>query len=268
MGAETVLSNHDQAVCLEFSDLFVGIAREKGIYSREIEGYGFSLDPKLQPISLSSDILHAWPEYFDTKTENWVAVDPTWENTSGIDYFSSFDLNHIVFVIHGKNPDYPLAAGMYKIENSRDILIKPVINEPVEKKEIVIEGLDFPTKISDDKSYQGKFIAKNNGSSYLWGIPVNLKGKNIKIEKENFVIPVLAPFEKKTINFNYSSNIKNKKIAGELIIKVMEKELLKQKITVIPVVYTLTINIFAGLIGLSILFLIFRVITKIKRHAH
>ena len=95
---------------MEFTDLFIAIAREKGIYSREIQGYGFSLDQKLQPLSLSSDILHAWPEYYDTKTESWIAVDPTWENTSGINYFSSFDLNHIVFVIHGKKPGVSTAS--------------------------------------------------------------------------------------------------------------------------------------------------------------
>ncbi|MEK7522266.1 MAG: transglutaminase domain-containing protein [Patescibacteria group bacterium] len=268
LGADVVLSNTDQAVCMEFTDLFIAIAREKGIYSREIQGYGFSLDPKLQPISLSSDILHAWPEYYDIKTESWVSVDPTWENTSGIDYFTSFDLNHIAFVIHGKNPEYPMPAGMYKIENSRDVLIKPVVNQPTEKKEIVIEGIDFPTTISDKKSYQGKFVIKNNGNSYLWQIPVILKAKNIVIEKEKFIIPVLVPFEKKTITFDYLAKDKNKKIQGELIINVLQKELLKQKITVIPFIYTLIINIFFFLLGLSVLFLVYRVFTKIKHHDH
>src|SRR3989339_655969 len=268
LGAETVLSNHDQAVCLEFSDLFVGIAREKGIYSREIEGYGFSLDPKLQPISLSSDILHAWPEYFDSKTKNWIAVDPTWENTSGINYFSSFDLNHIVFVIHGKNSDYPLAAGMYKLENSRDILIKPVIEEPLERKEIVIEDIDFPTTISDDKSYQGKFIIKNNGSSYLWQIPVELEAGNINIKKKNYNIQVLAPYEKKEIVFEYSAKNKNKRIEGELIINVMGEELLKQKINIIPSYYNLIFKFLAVTLGLSLLFLIYRLIVKVKKYGH
>jgi len=265
-GADVVLANTNQAVCMEFTDLFIAIAREKGIYSREIQGYGFSLDPKLQPISLSSDILHAWPEYYDIKTESWIAVDPTWENTSGIDYLTSFDLNHIAFVIHGKNPEYPMPAGMYKIENSRDVLIKPVVNQPVEKKEIVIEGIDFPTTISDKKSYQGKFVIKNNGNSYLWQIPVILKANNIVIEREKFVIPVLVPFEKKTITFDYLAKDKNKKIQGELIINVLQKELLRQKITVIPFIYTLIINIFFFLLGLSILFLVYRVFTKIRHH--
>ena len=268
LGAEAVLSNPDQAVCMEFTDLFIAIAREKGIYSREIQGYGFSLDPKLQPLSLSSDILHAWPEYYDLKTESWIAVDPTLENTSGIDYFSSFDLNHIAFVIHGKNPEYPQPAGMYKIENSRDVSIKPTTDKPIEKKEIVIEGINFPTTISDKKSYKGKFIIKNNGNSYLWQVPVNLEAKNIIIEKEKFVIPVLAPFEKKSITFNYSSGEKNKRIQGILTINVLQKQLLEQKINIIPFIYTLIIKIFAVLLGLSVLFLIYRVILNIKRHDH
>jgi hypothetical protein len=268
LGADIVLSNPDQAVCLEFTDLFVGIAREKGIFSREIEGYGFSLDPKLQPISLSSDILHSWPEYFDPKLENWISVDPTWENTSGINYFNSFDLNHIVFVIHGKNSDYPLAAGMYKIENSRDILIKPTVETPSERKEIVIEGINFPTTISDNKNYQGKFVIKNNGSSYLWQVPVILTSKNIVLKKDKYIIPVLAPYEKRTISFDYSAKDKNKKTQGELTVTVFDKELLKQNIVIIPAFYSLAIKFLGVLFGLSILFLIYRAVTKIKRHDH
>ena len=265
-GADVVLANTNQAVCMEFTDLFIAIAREKGIYSREIQGYGFSLDPKLQPLSLSSDILHAWPEYYDLKVENWIAVDPTWGNTSGIDYFSSFDLNHIAFVIHGKNSDYPMPAGMYKTENSRDVSIKPVVTDPVEKKEIVIEGIDFPTTISDEKTYQGKFIIKNNGNSYLWQVPIEVKAKNITITKGKLIIPVLAPLEKKSINFDYSSSEKNKRVQGILMINVLQKQLLEQKINIIPFIYTLIIKIFAILLGLSILFLVYRLVRKIKRH--
>ena len=268
LGADLVMSNPDQAVCLEFSDLFIAIAREKGIYSREVEGYGFSLDPKLQPLSLSSDILHAWPEYFDTKTENWVAIDPTWENTSGINYFDSFDLNHIVFVIRGKNSDYPYAAGMYKIENSHDILIKPATSQPVEKKEILLEGLDFPTTISDKKSYQGKFTLKNVGNSYLWDLPVNLEVKNIILKKDKFIIPVLAPFEKKEIIFEYLAKEKNKKEKGELNITVLKKRLLNQSIIIIPEIYNLLIKIFTVVFGFSVLFLIYRAIINIRRNDH
>jgi hypothetical protein len=268
LGANAVLMQTNQAVCMEFTDLFIAISREKGIYSREIQGYGFSLDPRLQPLSLSSDILHAWPEYYDLKTENWIAIDPTWGNTSGIDYFSSFDLNHITFVIHGKDPDYPLPAGMYKIEKSRDVSIKPVIEDPVERKEIDIEEVDFPTTISDEKTYQGEIIIKNKGNSYLWQVPVEIKAKNITLKKNKFIIPVLAPLEKKSITFDFSSSQKNKKIQETLTVNVLQKQILEQKINIIPSVYTLIIKIFIVLLGLSVLFLIYRLFRKIKHHDH
>jgi len=263
LGANAVLIDTNKAVCMEFTDLFIATAREKGIYSREIQGYGFSLDPKLQPLSLSSDILHAWPEYYDIRTNNWVAVDPTWGNTSGIDYFSSFDLNHITFVIHGKNPDYPLPAGTYKIENSRDVSIKPVITDPLERKGIDIEEVNLPTTISDEKVHQGKFIVKNSGNSYLWQIPVEIKGKKITVAKGKFIIPVLAPLEKKSISFDYSSQEKNKKVQGAIIINVLKRQLLEQKINITPFFYTLVIKIFFVLLGLSVLFLIYRLFRRI-----
>jgi hypothetical protein len=125
LGAENVLTNPSSAVCMEFSDLTVAIAREKGIYAREIQGYAFSQESELRPISLLSDVLHSWVEYYDQTKKMWIAVDPTWEETSGIDYYHSFDLNHVAFVIHSKDDDYPLPAGMYKIDNSRDIVIQP-----------------------------------------------------------------------------------------------------------------------------------------------
>ncbi|MEK7096958.1 MAG: hypothetical protein AAB859_01430, partial [Patescibacteria group bacterium] len=129
-------------------------------------------------------------------------------------------------------------------------------------------GIDFLTTISDNKSYQGKFVVKNNGSSYLWQVPVDLSAKNIVIKKEKFIIPVLAPYEKKTISFDYTTKDKNKKTQGELSVIVFGKQLLKQQINVIPLIYTLIIKFFAVLLGLSILFLIYRVITKIQRHGH
>ena len=118
---------------------------------------------------------------------------------------------------------------MYKIESSRDISIKPTTNKPSEKKEIILEGIDIPVTISDKKDYQGKFIVKNNGSSYLWNIPVKIKSENLKITDGEINIPILAPLEKKQISFNYLAKDKNKRIQGKLIIDVFEKNLSEQK---------------------------------------
>ncbi|MEK7634141.1 MAG: hypothetical protein AAB437_04835, partial [Patescibacteria group bacterium] len=109
---------------------------------------------------------------------------------------------------------------------------------------------------------------KNNGNSYLWQVPVAVKAEGLTVSKGKFEIPVLAPLEKKSITFDYFTKDKNKKIQGKLIIKVMEKQLLEQKINVIPLVYTSVIKIFAVLLGLSVLFLIYRLLTKMKHHDH
>lgn len=262
LGADGVLSRPDQAVCLEFTDFFVGASREKGIMAREIEGYGFSFDPKLQPLSLVSDVLHAWPEYYNEKAGLWVPVDPTWENTSGIDYFSSFDLNHIVFAIHGKKSDYPLPVGMYKVGGSKDISIKATLDDPIEKKSISVKGFSLPLRITDRKNYSGKFIIKNNSNIYLWKIPVDIKGKNLKINKEKTKILSLAPYEEKTVEFNYAVDKKNKNNEAQVLILVFDKEIDSRKLIIIPQLYEIGIKVGTGtFIGIAF----FLIIKKLRK---
>jgi hypothetical protein len=124
-GAVKSLEQPDQSVCMEFTDLFIAIARAAGIPAREVNGFAYTNDPVSRPLSLSRDMLHAWPEYWDAE-RGWVQVDPTWENTTkGTDYFDSFDLNHIAFVRKGYSSEYPYPAGSYKGKNpdTRDVLV-------------------------------------------------------------------------------------------------------------------------------------------------
>jgi transglutaminase-like putative cysteine protease len=116
MGAVQALANPQNAICMEYTDLFVAIARSAGIPAREIEGYAYTENKNIQPLSLVDDVLHAWPEYWDKNTGVWVPVDPTWGSTTGgIDYFSKLDLRHFAFVIHGQNPVLPYPPGSYKL---------------------------------------------------------------------------------------------------------------------------------------------------------
>lgn len=126
LGAAEILKNPTAAVCLEFTDLFIALARAAGIPAREINGFAFTQNDTLRPLSLVRDVLHAWPEYWDETTSHWIAVDPTWENTTGgVDYFSHLDFNHIVFAIHGQDSERPYAAGEYKFqgEETKDIVV-------------------------------------------------------------------------------------------------------------------------------------------------
>ena len=107
-GALQALAEPNQALCLEFTDLFITLARAKGIPAREIEGFAYTNNPKLKPIGLNATILHAWPQYYDNYQQTWIAIDPTWgKTTGGIDYFHDLDLNHFILVIHGRDSLYP-----------------------------------------------------------------------------------------------------------------------------------------------------------------
>lgn len=116
LGAKFVLTNPKDAICMEFTDLFIALSRAAGIPAREINGFAYTENPKLQPLSLVADVLHAWPEYWDSKMGVWVPIDPTWGSTTGgVDFFNKLDLRHFTFVIHGKDAIKPYPPGSYKL---------------------------------------------------------------------------------------------------------------------------------------------------------
>lgn len=115
-GAVKALQNPSQAICMEYTDLFIAIARAAGIPAREINGYAYTENPQLQPLSLVADVLHSWPEYYDSQKGVWIPVDPTWGSTTGgVDYFTKLDLRHFTFVIHGADSSKPYPPGSYKL---------------------------------------------------------------------------------------------------------------------------------------------------------
>ncbi|GAI19887.1 unnamed protein product, partial [marine sediment metagenome] len=65
MGALKALNSKNPVVCMEFTDLFIALCRAAGIPVREVNGYAHTNNPKLRPLSLTLDVLHAWPEYYD-----------------------------------------------------------------------------------------------------------------------------------------------------------------------------------------------------------
>lgn len=190
LGAVTVLNNPDSAVCMEFTDLFIALARAAGIPARELDGYAYSANPTLRPLSLTKDILHAWPEYFDERL-GWVMVDPTWENTTGgVDYFTRLDLNHFVFSVKGSSSVRPLPAGSYKYigQDSHDVKVnltevdflgKPQIDVDIHTANPILAG--FPAKLKvkianrGSASYPSTTLSiRSNKLSILLGQNLNL----------------------------------------------------------------------------------------------
>lgn len=186
-GAIYALNHPSNALCTEFSDLFVTLARAINVPSREVQGYAVSNNQQIKPVNPNSDILHSWAQYYDSRDSTWVSVDPTWEKTTnGIGYFSDTDLSRITFVTHGLQSNYPKPAGAYKNQNVKTVFVDLATNHQAESQH-------KPTiNISGDQL----IITNPNGSSLNQLIISSPKyGLNQIIEK-------IPPFGSQIINLN------------------------------------------------------------------
>lgn len=197
LGAVGVLQNPKSAVCLEFTDLFIALARAADIPAREVDGFAYAKNPKERPVSLESDILHAWPEYYDTEKRTWIMVDPTWGNTTeGVDYFDVFDFNHIAFVVKGIDSTYPVPAGGYKLVG--DTSVKQVLVEPINRKQLpkptAYAGIQVDEKIFAGIPFSGTVRVSNPMGTLYPPQTIAISGKNIQPTKNTILSKNIPPF--------------------------------------------------------------------------
>lgn len=241
LGALAAIDNPNNSLCTEFTDLFVTLTRAKGIPAREIEGFAYSNNPKIKPVNLQNDILHAWPEYYDSKTNSWKAIDPTWaKTTNGIDYFNDLDLNHITFVTHGIDSENPPPPGSYRNEaNERSIFI------------------DFATEEIKTVTALPLITFKNN-SLLLHNYTPNSQ-KNLMISSSNLSlnqeIDYILPYSSKEItipkmSFWKSLSSDHQKIT--FVLKNNDEQISTQTINYPPHFINLGMIIIVGLIILTI----------------
>lgn len=195
-GAVKALQNPNSAICMEFTDLFIVLARAAGIPAREINGFAYTENPDIQPLSLVNDVLHAWPEYYDYEKKVWVPVDPTWGSTTGgVDYFTKLDLRHFTFVVHGKDSKTPYAAGSYKLGSNpqKDVFVSfgslPTDRNSILKLNVKIEK--WIPLISNKLD----LTISNNGPIAVYNLKPKIFFDNKEIESSN-EIQVLLPFQK------------------------------------------------------------------------
>ncbi len=172
LGALKVLQNPNSAVCREFTDLFIALARAAHIPAREVDGFAYTDNPKQKPLAQEKDILHVWPEYYDSQKRTWIMVDPTWGSTTGgVDYFNKLDFDHFAFVIKGESSVSPIPAGGYKFTNdpvSKDVQIAFATASPDEKPQFSLKSM-LPEISIAGFPIQGSVLIKNNGSAYILG---------------------------------------------------------------------------------------------------
>lgn len=207
LGAIKVLNNPSSAVCLEFTDLFIALARAAGIPAREVDGFAYTSNSSQRPASLVKDILHAWPQYYDFDKKAWIMVDPTWgKTTGGVDYFNTLDFDHIVFVIKGKDSNYPIPAGGYKLNNSKAIKDVDVTvgNSFIENKQITIEK-STKNQLIAGYPQQVNFELVNIGNQSINNEKVNLTTNVLHPLNKTVISGNVIPFAKESIVVNYQS---------------------------------------------------------------
>lgn len=259
-GAAASAAAPSDSVCMEFTDLFIAIARAAGIPSREVTGYAYTQNERLRPLSLAlyvGDILHAWPEYWDDE-KGWVQIDPTWGSTSGgLDFFNKLDFNHVTFTQRGKSSTSPIPPGAFKRteqQNQKSVFLEFAQNLP---KSTVNPELTLEANSKVISGIPAKITASviNNGSSAIYNQNLNLSTNVLKSNKPlSQNISILPPYASEKFNFSLSSE--NLLATGQdtLVLSYLESEVSKS-ISILPF-----FSLFYSITALIVIFLIIAVI--------
>lgn len=213
LGASEALTNPNNAICQEYADLFVGIARNYKIPSRVVAGYAY---PTLG-YDLPPNTLHAWAQFFDEDKGLWVDVDPTWEDTSkGFDYFGNVGYNHLPIAIYGYSSENPsLVLSFTPGGNNFDSFII----EPKKDSDIKISNFDDNTNL--------KTIDLQLPESSISGMPINaniILNNNTKFTFRD--IDIQIDNNKIDINNDYSKLILLSKTNMSIPIDLKERNIL------------------------------------------
>ncbi|RJR28227.1 hypothetical protein C4564_06010 [Candidatus Microgenomates bacterium] len=249
LGAVGALVSPNSAICMEFTDLFIAIARAAGIPAREVNGYAYSDNPDLEPLSLVSDVLHSWPEYWDETRKMWVQVDPTWGDTSGTDYFNKLDMRHVTFVKHGVSSKEPYPPGSYKLGAfpQKDVYVEPS-SLPLDRDESY-KIVFSPVSYLPFHSIEQKVEIFNTSSSAVYDVSVNVnyEDKHVYTHK----LHIIPPFSSSEITLKLPIGFLGNSIPASVTVGVGERsetvDLNKQNYVITMVVIALVPIVAASL---------------------
>lgn len=236
LGAVKVLENPSSAVCLEFTDLFIALARASGIPARELNGYAYTKNESNRPIPKIQDILHSWPEYYDSEKKEWIMIDPTWENTTkGVDYFDKLDFDHVVLTIHGKRSDFPVPAGGYKASESKDSKDVDFVpsTKPISSKIKTRIKIDFPNTIYSGIREEGTINFENVGNESSIPQIIKLTTEKLSPNVKSYRIPSIPPFGKVVIPITFKNSGFLTKTTDNIKI-TSQSEVLVKSINILP----------------------------------
>ncbi|MBI5619806.1 transglutaminase domain-containing protein [Candidatus Gottesmanbacteria bacterium] len=187
-GAVQALATPANSLCMEFTDLFIAIARAAGIPAREVVGYAYTNNATLRPLSFVADVLHAWPEYYDSERSIWIPVDPTWaKTTGGVNYFDKLDFNHVAFVIHGKSSTTPWPAGSYRKEGKtgKDVAVGFAQGSAPAPVPSLTTSIVFPKQVIAGLPQQGSVLVENTGQTAVSAVTVSVQSTPVDVSYAN-----------------------------------------------------------------------------------
>lgn len=223
LGAITALSNPEKAMCSEFTDLFITLAREAGIPTRQLVGYAYTSNTSLRPISFD-DVMHTWPEYYDERL-GWIMIDPTWQNTTGgVDYFSKFDLNHLVLAKRGANSEEPYLPD--------DVTVKFSEAEFAPTKNLSIE-LDAPSEFFAGFPSAATLRVQNKGNYTEEEKQLSLSSSKIEIKNNTFTMPSLPPGGKFEYKFDLRTGTPLESYEDVLVLRLGD-EVVNKRVVIKP----------------------------------
>ena len=270
LGATNAFENPQNAVCMEFTDLFITLTRAASTPAREVNGFAYSQNERLRPLSLRApgvDVLHAWPEYWDDEL-GWVAVDPTWGSTSGgIDYFTKLDFNHFTFVRKGLSSQAPLSAGAYKYEQSQqgDVEVK-LATEVINTQQSFELNLDLPANMIARIPATAYLSVKNTGNIKISDLSINLDLKNLKTDSQKVIkISNLPPFANKKVAIKVVNSSLIKPETGSISAIAGDKVITKN-IAVKPAVLVLIIGLAILILLATVSILFIRFVIKYRKN--
>lgn len=243
-GAVQSLIAPTTAICMEFTDLFIALARAAGIPAREAVGYAYTTNAKLRPLSLATDVLHAWPEYYDVSRHVWIPVDPTWGNTTGgVNYFDKLDYNHIVFSHYGQSSDYPYPAGFYKKsgDSSKDVRVQFAESNVVPPARSLSISYVFPKTVTSGFTASGSILIDNTSQTLTQASDVTIQSTPIDVAITRQV-PQLPPYGRYSIPVSFHVPQLFTKTEG-MIVTTVADETKRYDFTIVPFLYTFTIPI-------------------------
>lgn len=225
LGAVAALANPQSAICMEFTDLFIALARAAGIPAREINGFAYTENPEIQPLSLVNDVLHSWPEYWDQKQKTWIPIDPTWATTTGgVDFFNKLDLRHFTFVIHGTNPVKPYPPGSYKLGSNpqKDVYVSFGSLPEVRAPKIILDYNLGKFKPFFNQKLNLEIANDGNEANETTQVQIYFDRQLVKEE----YLGLLPPYASKNISLEIPFSFFGRQTPKQIKVKTLNKEII------------------------------------------